>query len=168
MATLAIDLDEHLCVVVGSGPVGRRKAGWLLSHGARVTLVDPAPLNLDEGLMGHRKLSVLASRYDPSVLAGATLVVAATADPAINATISADARKRGVLVARVDSGVDSQVIFPALLEAGRSMVAVHSHGLDCLSSKGLRDRIAKELGLPAPGRLYSDQGAIEQDEDGGT
>jgi siroheme synthase-like protein len=168
MATLAIDLNDRLCVVVGGGSVGRRKAGWLLSHGARVTLVEPEPLDPDETLVGHQRLSVQACCYRPGLLDGAILVVAATDDRKINATISADARERGILVTRVDSGVESQVIFPALLEAGNSVVAVHSHGLDCLSSKGLRDHIASGLGLRAPGPLYFEPGAVEPHDDGGT
>lgn len=78
-------------LVVGYGPVGRRKAGKILAGGGSVVAVDPAA----EPLAAER-LAVRRKGYGPADLAGITHVFACTADPALNARVAEDAAAAGL------------------------------------------------------------------------
>src|SRR4051794_7784880 len=94
MFPVFIDLTNRLAVVVGGGPVGRRKTAALRRAGARVRLVclEPRPAEMvDEGV------DWLVESYAPHHLDGAALVFAA-GPPALSERVVADARARGTWV----------------------------------------------------------------------
>jgi siroheme synthase-like protein len=143
--TLGINLAGRRCLVVGGGRIGSRKAATLAAGGAEVTVVAPAISAALQDLVADGRARWQPSGYDAGMLQGAALVVAATADEALNLRIAADAAELGILCCNVSSASRSQVIFPALLDDGEITVAVHSHGRTCGRSKQLRDEIAAWL-----------------------
>jgi uroporphyrin-III C-methyltransferase/precorrin-2 dehydrogenase/sirohydrochlorin ferrochelatase len=143
--TLGINLAGRRCLVVGGGRIGSRKAATLADGGAEVTVVAPAISAALEELVAAGRVRWLPSGYDAGMLPGAVLVVAATADEALNLRIAADAAARGILCCNVSSASRSEVIFPALLDDDEITVAVHSHGRKCGRSKQFRDEIAAWL-----------------------
>src|SRR5437879_479343 len=94
MIPLFLNPDGRLCVVIGGGEVGRRKARALLQGGAQIRLVcleqQPADLHADG-------LSWITAHYQPEHLEGAALVFAA-ATPDVNRRVVADAHARGLWV----------------------------------------------------------------------
>src|SRR3954447_5846782 len=88
-----LDLNGRTVLVVGLGPVGRRKAAGLKEAGARVIGVDPVAEGPDPqalaGIEGRREA------YRAEHLCGASLAIAA-APPEVNRRVIADARRLGV------------------------------------------------------------------------
>lgn len=89
MTTLVgLDLTGRRVVVVGAGVVGTRRARRLIEDGARVVLVDPSPSEDARRMASHGDVEVVERAVVASDLDGAWLVVAATADPALNAEVA--------------------------------------------------------------------------------
>jgi len=139
---LGIDLRGTLCVIVGGGRVGSRKAATLLDGGASVTVVSPEICARLADPVREGRVLWKQQSYDSSCLEGAGLVVAATSDPALNVRIGGDAEARGLLCCVASSAGRSRVIFPAVAADAQVTVAVHTHGRDCRLSRSTRDEIA--------------------------
>ena len=108
--TLGINLAGRRCLGVGGGRIGSRKAATLAAGGAEVIVVAPAIAESLQDLVAAGRVRWQPSGYDASLLPGSVLVVAATADEALNLRIAADAAERGILCCNVSSS-RSPVIF---------------------------------------------------------
>jgi uroporphyrin-III C-methyltransferase/precorrin-2 dehydrogenase/sirohydrochlorin ferrochelatase len=144
-----VDLHDRLVVVVGGGVVAHRKIEHLLKAHARVRVVSPqlcADLALyrDLGRIDYRPLL-----FSPSLIEGATLVVAATDDVDVNDAVAVAARERGVLVNVVDDGPRCTFIFPAIVDRSPLIVAVGTAG----SSPTLARRVRTQIEALLPARL---------------
>jgi len=142
---LGINVAGIPCLVVGGGRVGARKAMTLAEYGARVTVLSPTisdrlQKSIKEGTVEWRE-----GEYRRSQLEEFPLVVAATADPALNVRIAQDAEWRGALACVVSPGRVSRVIFPATHTQGNLTVAIHTNGRDCGRSREVRDEVAQML-----------------------
>jgi uroporphyrin-III C-methyltransferase/precorrin-2 dehydrogenase/sirohydrochlorin ferrochelatase len=140
-------LDGQPVVVVGGGSVALRKTDWLRRAGARVTIVAPRlhpqlALRVARGELTH-----VAAEFCAEQLARAVAVVAATAEPGVNAAVSASARERGVPVNVVDDAELSTFIFPAIIDRSPIVVAVSSAGQAPVLARRVREQI--EALLPA-------------------
>ncbi|NLF29424.1 MAG: hypothetical protein GX591_00900 [Planctomycetes bacterium] len=136
---LMVNMEGRLAVVVGGGPVGRRRVEGLLAAGARVRLVDPAAA----AVAGAEHV---AEAYGARHLAGAALVFACTDDRALNARIAADARAAGALVNVADDGAAGDFSLPAVHRTEGVILSVATAwGLPALAA-ALRDRCAAALG----------------------
>jgi uroporphyrin-III C-methyltransferase/precorrin-2 dehydrogenase/sirohydrochlorin ferrochelatase len=144
---LMLDLTGRRAVVVGGGRVALRRAQALLAAGAQVHVIAP---QVDPALAG---LPVTVSRrcYRDGDLAGAWLVHAATADPAVNAAVAADADRLRRWCVRADDAARSRAWTPAVTRHGDITVAVTAGG-DPRRAQRLRAAIALALAegtLPA-------------------
>jgi siroheme synthase-like protein len=135
---LFADLQGQRVLVVGGGEVAERKVRLLLEAGARVELVAP---DLTEWLRGEDTVDWLALEFEPAQLAGTTLVVAATSDPAVNARVAATARERQVLVNVVDDAELSSFIVPAIVDRSPLVIAISSGGVAPVLARLMRERI---------------------------
>jgi uroporphyrin-III C-methyltransferase/precorrin-2 dehydrogenase/sirohydrochlorin ferrochelatase len=153
---LFADLRGQRVLVVGGGEVAERKVRLLLEAGARVELVAP---DLTEWLQhrletrtrggrrgrGQDAVDWLALEFDPTQLAGATLVVAATSDSAVNARVAATARERQVLVNVVDDAELSSFIVPAIVDRSPLVIAISSGGVAPVLARHVRERLESLL-----------------------
>ena len=137
---LMLDLTGRPVVVVGGGRVALRRAQALLAAGALVHVIAP---QVDPALAG---LEVTVSRreYRDGDLAGAWLAHAATADPAVNAQVAAEAQRLRIWCVRADDAAASAAWTPAVARDGEITVAVTAGG-DPERAKRLRTAIAFAL-----------------------
>ncbi len=133
------------CVVVGGGAVAARRAASLHQAGAEVVVVaikidaEHEPSLLQAANAVHRR------PYQPSDLDDALLVVAATDDTDVNASITADARARGVLVNRCDEPTEGDLTIPAHAHHGPITVAVHTSGISAAAAGTIRRELSDAL-----------------------
>jgi siroheme synthase-like protein len=139
---IGLDLRGRICIVVGGGQIGTRKATNLLRAGADVTVVSPEATEDLVQLAQEKRLVWLKDAYKGVVLDGAFLAVAATDDEVTNTRLVQDARAQGVLVCDASDASRSEVIFGALHHGEGVTVAVFTDGQDPSLARKTRDRIA--------------------------
>jgi siroheme synthase-like protein len=142
---LALNLRGRDCRIVGGGSIGARKALTLIRTGAEVTVIAPV---ISEELgrqveTGH--VHWVPRAYVADDLEGAFLVVAATDDEAVNASVVRRAGEGDALVCDASSAERSQVIFGALLEGEEVTIAFFTHGRDPRLARKARDEVASLL-----------------------
>jgi uroporphyrin-III C-methyltransferase/precorrin-2 dehydrogenase/sirohydrochlorin ferrochelatase len=135
---LGLRLSGRLVVVVGGGPVALRRVGALMAAGARVMVVSPAAVAALEDLAERDQIQWLARPYGDGDLAGAWLVMACTADAAVNAQVLAAAQEARIFCLRADDASGASAWMPATGRTGRATVSVHGDG-DPRAAAALRD-----------------------------
>lgn len=143
---VVLRLRDRRVLVVGGGKVGARKASGLLEAGAHVVVVSPRFAPAFARLVDTAALTLIERRYAVGDLAGMALVVAATDDREVNAQVSADARRAGVLVGVVDNPRESDFIVPAVVRRGDLLLAISTGG----RSPALAGDLRRELELLVP------------------
>jgi uroporphyrin-III C-methyltransferase / precorrin-2 dehydrogenase / sirohydrochlorin ferrochelatase len=124
---LHFSLQGRTVLLVGGGEIAGRKAGLLVRAGAKIRLVAPEiDADLQSLLADGHQIEHL--RYQSSHLDDVVLVVAATADAAVNARISEDAQQRNIPVNVVDSPALCTVVFPAIVDRSPLLLSVGSGG----------------------------------------
>jgi siroheme synthase-like protein len=145
---IELKLDGRTVLVVGLGPVGRRKAAALAAAGARVIGIDPAAGSLDpESVTG---IEVVSEPYRAEQLQGASLVIAA-GPPEINRQVVADAQKMGAWVSSTSDPDAGDFTLPAVWKSGPLVLTVSTSGGSPALAAALRDRAARSLGPAAAG-----------------
>ncbi len=139
-------------VLIGGGTIGTRKARLLLKAGAVLTVVAPEiSSELELSLTEHGGVWS-QSRFEPSDLDQAKLVVAATSNSDLNAQVSERARALSIPVNVVDSPELCTFIFPSIVDRSPVVIAISSSGRSPVLARLLRRKI--EALVPAAyGRL---------------
>lgn len=143
-----LSLAGKRVLLVGGGAVAARKARALARGGARVKVV--APRVCPAVLKAAER--VVVRRFRPSDLEGATLVICATADEALNARVSGLCRKKRIWANVVDRPALCDFILPAVVRRGRLEIAVSTGGASPYLARHLRRRLEKFL-TPEDARL---------------
>jgi siroheme synthase-like protein len=120
-----LDGSKLSALVVGGGAVALRKVRALLDGGVRVVVVaTDADPELHVLAQNEARLTVILAAYSAGRIADATLVIAATDDPVVNARVAADAMKRQRLVNVVDAPTTGTFLTPAVHRTGDLTIAV--------------------------------------------
>ncbi len=139
---ISLMLEDRRCIVVGGGSVAAGKVRALVACGARVTVVSPrcvASLGrmAQGGCIAIRHRAVRASD-----LRGAALVIAASDDRLVNASVGRWAQRLSIWVNVVDDPALCTAIAPAVVRRGLLTIAISTSG----ASPALAQRIRRELG----------------------
>ncbi|OOG37634.1 uroporphyrinogen-III C-methyltransferase [Rhodanobacter sp. C06] len=138
---LFADLSRRAVLVVGGGAVAERKAAALLAAGAQVTVGAPELTPqlarwARQGRIAHR-----AGEFAPGWLDYAWLVVAATADGALNARVAELAGLQRIFVNVVDDAELSSFQVPAVIDRAPLVVAISSGGAAPMLARLVRERL---------------------------
>jgi uroporphyrin-III C-methyltransferase/precorrin-2 dehydrogenase/sirohydrochlorin ferrochelatase len=132
------NVKGRLCLVVGGGVVGARKAGVLLESGAKVRVVAP---EIDEDLQAQDNVEVVLTRFEPQHMDGVALIIAATNDRAVNKQVSELAQARNIPVNVVDDPELCSFIMPAIMDRSPLMVAFSSGGASPVLTRMMRGKL---------------------------
>jgi uroporphyrin-III C-methyltransferase/precorrin-2 dehydrogenase/sirohydrochlorin ferrochelatase len=138
---LFLDLRDRPVLLVGGGAVASRKLALLLEAGAAVTVVAPA---LGEALREPPlagRFHWNEARFEPAMVGGQRLVVAATGDREVNAVVSAAAGSAGIPVNVVDDPGLSSAIVPAIVDRSPLLIAISSAGTAPMLARLVRERL---------------------------
>jgi uroporphyrin-III C-methyltransferase/precorrin-2 dehydrogenase/sirohydrochlorin ferrochelatase len=147
-----LSLAGRRCLVVGGGAMAARRSRQLLDAGARVTVNAPELCGELAGLVADGCVAHAASTFEAGLVRDAYLVIAATDDSAVNASVYAAGERFGRLVNAVDDPAHSHFIMPAIVERAPVVVAISTGGAAPALARRLRERL--EAWLPSRlGRL---------------
>ena len=130
------------CLVVGGGAVALRKVRTLVACGAHVAIVSPEFCPELEALEG---VQLIQDEFADEHAEGATLVFAATDDPAVNSRVAHAARSRGALVNVADTPAECDFIVPSTLTRGGLTISVCSGGAAPALSRRIREGLEEQF-----------------------
>jgi precorrin-2 dehydrogenase len=136
---ITVDLTGRPCLVVGGGAIAERKVAGLVEAGARVTVVSPSLTPALLRLATEAPLAWRPREYAPGDAAGFILVMVATDDRVVNATVAAECRERGIFVNCADDPARCDFILPSVLRRGAVTVAVSTGGQSPTLARLLRE-----------------------------
>ncbi len=143
---ISLRVDGHQCLVVGGGHIAERKINSLLRAGAMVRVVARDPSPMVQQLAGEETLELHVRAYSHSDLDGAFLVIVATDDAELNATVSEECRRRGLLVNVVDQPALCNFYVSAQIERGPVSISVSTGGTAPALAKHLRILLESVVG----------------------
>jgi len=132
------------CLIAGGGEVACRKLEMLCGMGCAVTVIAPQINNGIRRRVESDGVQWIAREYQIGDCHGFQLVVAATAQPAVNRTISEEAKTLGIPVNVVDDPELCTVIFPAVWRQGPLTIAASTGGVAPYMAAAVRDRLAAQ------------------------
>ncbi|MBI2872805.1 MAG: bifunctional precorrin-2 dehydrogenase/sirohydrochlorin ferrochelatase [Chloroflexi bacterium] len=136
-----LNLQGHLCVVVGGGAVAEGKIGHLLDCGARVRVVAPEVTAAVADWSAQGKVEWVQRRYQVGDLAGAFLAIAGTDDTSVNKDVAWEAGRLNVLLNVVDVPSLCTFIAPAVVRWGPVTVAISTSGASPALARRLREEM---------------------------
>ena len=162
-----LKLAARPCIVIGAGHIAESKIESLLQAEAHVTVIAPEALPRVQQWAEAGEIVWNQREYAPGDLAGAFLVVAATATPAVNRAVFAEANAADILCNAVDDPPFCDFYFPSVVQRGELQIAISTAG----ESPALAQRLRKEINAQLPldtgewlqelGRLRREVTAVE-------
>ncbi len=131
-----VDLKDRRVVVIGGGEEALRKLRLLLKTDATLEVVAG---EIHREIAAEPRVSWKARIYNKNVLKGAALVY--SADPELNAEVSADAQALGIPVNAVDAADMSTFIVPSIVDRDPIVVAIGSEGTAPVLAQGIRSQV---------------------------
>ena len=143
---LFLKLEGRACLVVGAGRVAESKIESLVRSGAKVRVVAPEATEAVRKAARSGAIVWEQRSYQPSDLAGAFLVIAATSSPELHAEIFQQARRAGVLCNAVDEPERCDFYYPAVMRRGPLQIAISTGGLFPALAQRLRQDLELQFG----------------------
>ncbi len=143
---LFLNIIDRRCVVIGGGDVAERKVERLLNFGARVVVVGKTLTPGLETMKKAGRINHIAADYDKALIDDAFLLIGATDQDDVNAKISRDGKKEGILVNIVDDPDKCDFVLPSLLTQGDLLIAISTGGKSPALAKKLKEEMEQLFG----------------------
>ncbi len=144
-----LDLRGRRCVVVGGNDVAEEKLARLVDCGADIVVIGAEATERISAMADAGEIEWVRRSYRPGDLDGAfTAIVADTADTAVNAAVSEEARERGIPLNVVDVTHLCSWIAPAVVRRGEVTVAVSTGGASPALARRFREQLSGTNRLP--------------------
>jgi len=141
-----VKLQGRLVVVVGGGEIAAGKIDGLLRAGAKVRVIAPeVHASLVEPIR-TRKIEWVPRKFQPECLAGATLAIAATSAPGVNASVYREAEARGILCNAVDDIENCHFYYGSIVQRGDLQIAISTNGKSPALAQRLRQELEQQFG----------------------
>ncbi|NJD08605.1 MAG: uroporphyrinogen-III C-methyltransferase [Methylococcaceae bacterium] len=142
---LFMKLAGQPCLVVGGGPIARRKVELLRSVGAAVTVVAPS-ITADMGRWAAAgEIQWREKSFEPHDLDGYRLVIGATDLREVNESVCRAALEANIPVNVVDCPELCSFIFPAIVDRSPVVAAVSSGGVSPVLSRLLKAKLESAI-----------------------
>ncbi len=135
------NLASVRCVVIGGGSVAERKVAGLLAGSARPTVISPTLTPQLVLWQAEDRLEWQPRVYVDGDLEQAFLVIAATNNRAVNALVSAEGQRRGILVNVGDAPGEGNFFTTATVRRGDLLISISTGS----ASPALTARIRREI-----------------------
>lgn len=156
-----LNIQNRRCVVVGGGEVAARKVMMLLKAQATITLFSPEICRELQALVSAEKIKHIQAHFEPSQLASACLVIAATDDETVNEAVSIAAKVQNIPVNVVDAPDLCTFTMGSIVDRSPVVIAVSSEGNAPVLARYIRTKI--ETMLPAGyGRIAAIAGEFRE------
>ena len=140
-----LKLDGRPGLLVGAGNVALEKLNTLLSSGIRLRVIAPEAKAEVRAFAAEGKIELVERKFTPEDLAGNFVVIAATDDPEVNATVYRESVARGILVNSVDDPPHCDFYFGSVVRRGDLQVAISTAGESPSVAQQLRREIDEQL-----------------------
>lgn len=141
-----VKLQGRLVLVVGGGEIAAGKIEGLLRAGAKVRVIAPeVHASLAEPIR-DRKIEWVPRKFHVQDLAGATLVIAATSAPGVNALVYREAEACGILCNAVDDIENCHFYYGSIVQRGDLQIAISTNGKSPALAQRLRQELEQQFG----------------------
>ena len=138
---LFVDLSAKQVVVVGAGRIAARRVGMLAQFTPNITVVAPKAHPEIEALASAGRVRLVRRAYEAADLEDADIVLAATDDAGLNATICGDCRLRNIPVNVSSDRALCDFYFPGIVREGGVVVGVTAGGEDHARARQVTEAI---------------------------
>jgi uroporphyrin-III C-methyltransferase/precorrin-2 dehydrogenase/sirohydrochlorin ferrochelatase len=140
-----LKLDGRPGLLVGAGNVALEKLNTLLSSGVRLRVIAPEVKAEIRAFAHEGKIELAERQFAVEDLEGNFVVIAATDDPEVNATVYRESVARGILVNSVDDPPHCDFYFGSVVRRGDLQVAISTAGESPAVAQQLRREIDEQL-----------------------
>ena len=141
-----VKLHGRLVVVVGGGEIAAGKIDGLLRADAKVRLIAPDVHPSVAEPIHNGKIEWIARKFQPNDLSGATLAIAATSAPGVNAEVYREAEARGILCNAVDDIENCHFYYGSIVHRGDLQIAISTNGKSPALAQRLRQELEQQFG----------------------
>jgi uroporphyrin-III C-methyltransferase / precorrin-2 dehydrogenase / sirohydrochlorin ferrochelatase len=140
-----LKLDGRPGLLVGAGNVALEKLNTLLTTGVRLRVIAPEVKAEIRAFAQEGKIELVERKFTVEDLDGNFIVIAATDDPQVNATVYRESVARGILVNSVDDPPHCDFYFGSVVRRGDLQVAISTAGESPAVAQQLRREIDEQL-----------------------
>lgn len=140
-----LKLDGRPGLLVGAGNVALEKLNTLLSSGVRLRVIAPEVKAEVRAFAAQGRVELVERKFTIEDLDGNFVVIAATDDPEVNATVYRESVARGILVNSVDDPPHCDFYFGSVVRRGDLQVAISTAGESPAVAQQLRREIDAQL-----------------------
>lgn len=140
-----LKLDGQPGLLVGAGNVALEKLQTLLSTGIHLRVIAPKAKPEIRRLADEGRIEWTQRAFHPDDLEGNFVVIAATDDPDVNATVYRESVQRGILVNSVDDPPHCDFYFGSIVRRGDLQIAISTAGEGPSVAQQLRREIDEQL-----------------------